>query len=74
MIPGCRKKIASALGRDNQWKKSTLKVLERRVFPFIETEDPDVILGAVFGEDVALTRVGGDVLISHVDLNFNTIG
>jgi len=34
--------------------KFSLEVLERRVFPFIETEDPDVILGAAFGEDVAL--------------------
>lgn len=47
--------------------KFSLEVLKRRVFPFVETGDPDVILGATFGEDVALTRVGGDILISHVD-------
>jgi hydrogenase expression/formation protein HypE len=47
--------------------KFSLEVLQKRVFPFTETEDPDVILGADFGEDVALTRVGGDILVSHVD-------
>jgi hydrogenase expression/formation protein HypE len=47
--------------------KFSLDVLERRVFPFCQTDDPDVILGASFGQDVALTRVGGDVLVSHVD-------
>ena len=30
--------------------KFSLDVLERRVFPFVETDDPDVILGAAFGE------------------------
>lgn len=54
--------------------KFSLEVLERCVFPFIETEDPDVILGAAFGEDVALTRVGDDVLISHVDPIVGAIG
>jgi len=39
--------------------KFSLDVLQKRVFPFTKTEDPDVILGAVFGEDVALTQVGG---------------
>jgi hydrogenase expression/formation protein HypE len=47
--------------------KFSLDVLEKRVFPFTVTKDPDVILGAVFGEDVALTRIGGDILVSHVD-------
>ena len=47
--------------------KFSLDVLEKRVFPFAGTDDPDVILGAVFGEDVALTQIGGDILISHVD-------
>ena len=47
--------------------KFSLDVLKQRVFPFAETKDPDVILGAAFGEDVALTQVGGDILISHVD-------
>ncbi len=44
-------------------------MLERCVFPFTEgaKEDPDVILGAAFGEDVAATRVGSDMLLSHVD-------
>ena len=44
------------------------------VFPFVETADPDVILGAVFGEDAALTRVGGDILVSHVDPIVGAIG
>jgi hydrogenase expression/formation protein HypE len=54
--------------------KFSLDVLQKRVFPFMETDDPDVILGAVFGEDVALTRVGGDVLVSHVDPIVGAIG
>lgn len=54
--------------------KFSLEVLERRVFPFTKTEDPDVMLGAVFGEDVALTRVGDDILISHVDPIVGAIG
>jgi hydrogenase expression/formation protein HypE len=47
--------------------KFSLDVLQRCVFPFVSSEDPDVLLGAAFGEDVALTRVGGDILISHLD-------
>jgi hydrogenase expression/formation protein HypE len=47
--------------------KFSFDVLRKRVFPYLEADDPDVILGAVFGEDVALTRVGGDILVSHVD-------
>jgi hydrogenase expression/formation protein HypE len=47
--------------------KFPLGVLEKRVFAFIEPGDADVVQGAVFGEDVALTRVGGDLLASHVD-------
>jgi len=54
--------------------KFSLDVLQRRVFPFVEAHDPDVILGAAFGEDVALTRVGGDVLASHVDPIVGAIG
>ena len=40
--------------------KFSLEVLQRCVFPFTTSDDPDVILGATFGEDVALTRVGAD--------------
>ena len=54
--------------------KFSLDVLERCVFPFVKTEDPDVLLGAAFGEDVALTRIGGDVLVSHVDPIVGAIG
>ena len=36
--------------------KFSLYDLEKHVFPFVSTDDPDVILGAAFGEDVALTR------------------
>ena len=54
--------------------KFSLDVLQRRVFPFVEAGDPDVILGAAFGEDVALTRVGGDILVSHVDPIVGAIG
>jgi len=47
--------------------KFSLEVLNRIVFPYFHSKDPDILQGAVFGEDVALTRVGGDVLVSHVD-------
>ena len=47
--------------------KFSLNVLNRRVFAHTRSDDPDVILGAVFGEDAALTRVGGDILASHLD-------
>jgi len=47
--------------------KFSVDVLKSRVFPFTETKDPDVLLGAAFGEDVALTKVGGDILASHMD-------
>lgn len=54
--------------------KFSLDVLQKRVFPFTGADDPDVLLGAAFGEDVALTRVGDDVLISHVDPIVGAIG
>jgi hydrogenase expression/formation protein HypE len=47
--------------------KFSLDVLNQYVYPFIRARDPDIILGSAFGEDVALTRVGGDILVSHVD-------
>ena len=47
--------------------KFSLDVLNRCVYPHFQTQDPDVLLGAVFGEDVALTKVGGEILASHVD-------
>ncbi len=54
--------------------KFSLDVLERRVFPFVKAQDPDIVLGAAFGEDMALTRVGGDILVSHVDPIVGAIG
>ena len=54
--------------------KFSLKDLKKHVFPFVDTNDPDVILGAAFGEDVALTRIGDDVLVSHVDPIVGAIG
>ena len=54
--------------------KFSLYDLEKHVFPFVGTDDPDVILGAAFGEDVALTRIGEDVLVSHVDPIIGAIG
>lgn len=47
--------------------KFSLDVLNRCVYPYQGSEDPDVILGSSFGEDVSLTRVGNDLLASHVD-------
>ncbi|MGC9468323.1 MAG: AIR synthase family protein [Anaerolineae bacterium] len=54
--------------------KFSLDVLQRRVFPYTKSGDPDVLLGAAFGEDVALTRVGNEVLVSHVDPIVGAIG
>ena len=54
--------------------KFSFDVLQRCVFPFTTSDDPDVILGATFGEDVALTRVGGDILVSHLDPIVGAIG
>jgi len=54
--------------------KFSLDVLQQRVFPFVRAEDPDILLGAAFGEDVALTRVGDDILASHVDPIVGAIG
>ncbi len=47
--------------------KFSLDVMQRCVYPYFQTKDEDVILGSTFGEDVALTRVGGDLLASHLD-------
>jgi len=47
--------------------KFSLDVLNKIVFPNLASQDPDIILGAAFGEDVALTRVGSDILVSHLD-------
>ena len=54
--------------------KFSLDVLQRCVFPYVETEDPDILLGSTFGEDVALTKVGEDILASHVDPIVGAIG
>lgn len=54
--------------------KFSLDVLQRRIFPFAQADDPDINLGAAFGEDVALTRVGGDILVSHVAPIVGAIG
>ena len=47
--------------------KFSLDVLNRCVYPHFRNMDDDVLLGAVFGEDVALTRLGDETLASHVD-------
>lgn len=47
--------------------KFSLDVLNRAVHPYIKQTGPDVILGAVFGEDVALTRIENGILVSHLD-------
>jgi len=54
--------------------KFSLDVLEQNVFPFVGTDDPDVLLGPAFGEDVALTRIGGDILASHLDPIVGAVG
>ena len=45
--------------------KFSLDTLQRRVFPFAQADDPNVIVGGTFGEDVALTRGQDDVKVSY---------
>jgi len=47
--------------------KFSLDVLNRCVFPHFISNDPDIVVGAVFGEDVAVTRISDGYLVSHVD-------
>lgn len=47
--------------------KFSLDVLNEVVYPYFSQTDSDVVLGATFGEDVALTRIGKTLLASHVD-------
>lgn len=54
--------------------KFSLDVLQNHVFPYATNTDPDVLLGAAFGEDVALTRIGDSILASHVDPIVGAIG
>jgi len=54
--------------------KFSLDVLQKCVFPFVKDSGPDVILGSAFGEDVALTQIGDDILASHVDPIIGAIG
>jgi hypothetical protein len=48
--------------------KLSLHAVKRRAFPFAEACDPNVILGASFGEDMALTWVRGDIALSNACL------
>jgi hydrogenase expression/formation protein HypE len=49
--------------------KFPFEVLQECVYPYTKAkhQDTSVIMGSTFGEDVALTEVGGDILLSHVD-------
>ena len=47
--------------------KFSLGVMNKCVYPYLNFNAPDVILGAVFGEDVALTRIDNSILVSHLD-------
>ncbi len=47
--------------------KFPLDVMLTCVFPFVKNTDTEVVLGSTFGEDGALTRIGGDILASHID-------
>jgi len=54
--------------------KFSLDVLKKRVFPYVAPQNGDIVLGSSFGEDVALTKVGNDILASHVDPIVGAIG
>lgn len=47
--------------------KFSLEILNQYVYPYFKTDDPDVIMGSTFGEDIALTRCGKGLLTSHLD-------
>jgi len=47
--------------------KFSLDVLKRCVNSFVGAHCTDMILGSAFSEDEALTRVWGDIPVSHVD-------
>jgi hydrogenase expression/formation protein HypE len=47
--------------------KFSLDALNRCVYPFFRSNDPDIVLGSRFGEDVAITRIEDTLLMSHVD-------
>lgn len=55
------------LVKEDFLSKFSLDVLNTCVYPYQGSEDPDVVLGTAFGEDVSLTRVGNDLLASHID-------
>ncbi len=54
--------------------KFSYQVLQECVYPYTGSDDADVILGASFGEDVSLTRVGDHILASHVDPIISAVG
>jgi len=54
--------------------KFSYQVLQECVYPYTDSDDPDVILGASFGEDVSLTRIGDHILASHVDPIISAVG
>ncbi len=56
-----------AAKKESEMSKFSLAVLQKHVFPYATSHDADVLLGSAFGEDVALTRIGDDILASHVD-------
>ncbi|MBN2568917.1 MAG: hydrogenase expression/formation protein HypE [Deltaproteobacteria bacterium] len=47
--------------------KITLDVLHRRVVPSAETADVGIVSDTAFGEDVAMTRIGNDILASCLE-------
>ncbi|MFW5714207.1 MAG: AIR synthase family protein [Brevefilum sp.] len=47
--------------------KFPLHALQHSVYSQFQSDDKDVVVGSAFGEDVALTRVGDDLLASHLD-------
>ncbi len=47
--------------------KFSLQTLQEFVYPYQGASDPDVLLGPTFGEDIALTKIGNKILVSHVD-------
>jgi len=47
--------------------KFSFDALQRSVYTHFQSEDQSIVLGSAFGEDVALTQVGGDLLASHLD-------
>ena len=43
------------------------ELLRKYVFSRVGVRDPDVLVGPAYGEDAAIIRVGGELIVVHCD-------